>query len=184
MVYKVEDLPVFSYAEDFSAAVTAILARSTLRKNRNVYEQIVDANESITANLDEGFVQQSDDGFAKHVYYSKGSIAEVMRRLRRAARKGHVSIEDVARLEPMAEELGRMLGGFIKYLKQSGFKDRGRFQISQRRRPLRVARFTIEGFTIQDRGSRIEDRRSRIGDRGSRIPGSVDSLSGMIPRTL
>lgn len=58
-----------------------------------------------------------------------------MRRLRRAARKGHVSNEDVARLEPMAEELGRMLGGFIKYLKQSGFKDRGRFQASQRRHP-------------------------------------------------
>jgi len=27
--------------------------------------------------MDEGFEQGSDDGFAKYLYYSKGSIAEV-----------------------------------------------------------------------------------------------------------
>ena len=134
MVHRVEELPVFSRAEEFSAAVTAILERSTLRKNSNVYEQIVDANESITANMEEGFVQESDDGFARYLYYSKGSIAEVMRRLRRAARRGQVPKEDVARLAPQAEELGRMMGGFIKYLRESGFRDRGRFRASLLRR--------------------------------------------------
>jgi four helix bundle protein len=137
MVYKVEELPVFSYAQEFSNAVTAILQRSTLRKNSKVYDQIVDANESITANIDEGFVQQSDEGFAKFLYYSKGSIAEVMRRLRRASLRGHVSREEVAALQPKAEELGRMIGGFIKYLRKSGFKDRGCFRASQRRSPIR-----------------------------------------------
>ena len=105
-----------------------------MRKNSNVYEQIVDANESITANMEEGFVQESDDAFAKYLYYSKGSLAEVMRRLQRVARRGQVPAEDVARLEPKAEELGRMLGGFIKYLRQSGFRDRGRFRASSRHR--------------------------------------------------
>jgi four helix bundle protein len=137
MVYKVEELPVFSYAQEFSNAVTAILQRSTLRKNSKVYDQIVDANESITANIDEGFVQQSDEGFVKFLYYSKGSIAEVMRRLRRAALRGHVSREEVAALQPKAEELGRMIGGFIKYLRKSGFKDRGCFRASQRRSAIR-----------------------------------------------
>jgi len=102
-----------------------------------VYDQIVDANESITANIDEGFVQQSDEGFVKFLYYSKGSIAEVMRRLRRAALRGHVSREEVAALQPKAEELGRMIGGFIKYLRKSGFKDRGCFRASQRRSAIR-----------------------------------------------
>ena len=153
MAHKVDELPLFSFAEQFSAAVTAILQRSTLRKNSNVYDQIVDANESILANLDEGFDQQSDDAFAKYLYYSKGSIAEVMRRLRRAARRGQVASQDVARLQPQAEELGRMLGGFIKYLKQSGFKDRGCFRASQTR-----------ADRAGDQGSAIKDRRSRIKD--------------------
>lgn len=115
-------------------AVTEILNGSTLRRNSKIYDQIVEANESILANMDEGFDQESDDGFAKFLYYSKGSIAEVMRRLRRAAAKGQVAREEVAKLGPQAEELGRMLGGFIKYLRRSGFNDRGRFRASQHRR--------------------------------------------------
>ena len=134
---ELKNCPCFCVRRGFSAAVTAILKGSTLRKNSKVYDQIVDANESITANIDEGFVQQSDEGFAKFLYYSKGSIAEVMRRLRRASLRGHVSREEVAALQPKAEELGRMIGGFIKYLRKSGFKDRGCFRASQRRSPIR-----------------------------------------------
>jgi len=134
MAHRIDELPVFSYAQEFAASVTAILARSGLRRNSKVYEQIVDANESILANMDEGFDQESDDGFAKFLYYSKGSLAEVMRRLRRAAANGQISREDLATLDSKAEQLGRMLGGFIKYLRQSGFKDRGRFRASQSRR--------------------------------------------------
>jgi four helix bundle protein len=132
MAHKVEELPVFSFAE-FTVAVPEILARSTLRRNSKVYEQIVDANESILANMDEGFDQESDDAFAKFLYYSKGSLAEVMRRLRRAAAKGQVSRDELAKLDQKAEALGKMLGGFIKYLRRSGFKDRGRFRASQLR---------------------------------------------------
>jgi hypothetical protein len=38
---------------------------------------------------------------------------------------------DVSRLEAMAEPLGKQCGGFIKYLKRSGFKDRGRFRFDR-----------------------------------------------------
>jgi four helix bundle protein len=128
MAHKVEELPVFLEAQQFCAAVTAALQRSTIRRSSKPFKQIVDANESIVANMDEGFAQESDDGFAKYLYYSKGSIAEVMRRLRRASSKGDVDTHDVAQLHEAAETLGKMLGGFIKYLKRSGFKDRGRFR--------------------------------------------------------
>jgi four helix bundle protein len=112
--------------------VTDTLQRSTLRKHSQLYEQIDEANESVLSNMDEGFEQGSDDGFSKYLYYAKGSVAEVMRRTRRASAKGHIPPGDVARLEKMAEPLGRMLGGFIKYLKRSNFRDRGRFRASQR----------------------------------------------------
>ena len=131
MAHKVEELPLFSHAHEFTVAVTAILAGSTLRRNSKGYEQIVEANESILANLDEGFDQESDEAFAKFLYYSKGSVAEVMRRLKRAAAKSQVSRDDVAKLASSAEALGRMMGGFIKYLRKSVFKDRGRFRASQ-----------------------------------------------------
>jgi four helix bundle protein len=134
MAHKVEELPVFSLAQEFTIAVTAILDRSTLRRDSKLFEQIANANESILSNMDEGFDQESDDAFAKYLYYSKGSIAEVMRRLRRAAIRGQVQHDDVATLAPKADQIGRELGGFIKYLRRSGFKDRGRFRASQLRR--------------------------------------------------
>jgi four helix bundle protein len=134
MAHKVDELPVFSHAQEFTIAVTAILEASTLRRNSKQYEQIAEASESVLANMDEGFDQESDDAFARFLYYSKGSIAEVMRRLRRASMTGQVPAAAVAALDPKAEELGRMIGGFIKYLRQSGFRDRGRFRASQLRR--------------------------------------------------
>jgi len=133
MAHKVEELPVFLDAQEFTVAVTAILQHSSLRRNSKAYEQIAEANESILANMDEGFAQGSDDGFAKFLYYSKGSIAEVMRRLRRAAAKGIVPREAVAQLEPKADGIERQIGGLVKYLRTSGFKDRGRFRASQLR---------------------------------------------------
>jgi len=132
MAHKIDELPVFSKAQEFSVAVTAILARSKVRRDCDTYKQIVEANESILSNMDEGFEQGSDDGFAKYLYYSKGSIAEVMRRFRRAAAKGEVAKTDVDSLAALSEPLSKMLGGFIKYLKRSNFKDRGRFRAAQR----------------------------------------------------
>src|SRR5262249_6382881 len=127
MAHKVEELPVFQDAQEFCDAVTRTLKTLRVRRNSKTWEQIQEANDSVLANLDEGFEQESDDGFAKYVYYSKGSLEEVMRRLRRAARTHLTDCAAVDRLEPMAESLGKQMGGFIKYLKRSGFKDRGRF---------------------------------------------------------
>jgi four helix bundle protein len=133
MVHRLEELEIFQKAQEFCVAVTATLQRSRLRKNSDRYNQIVDANDSILSNMDEGFEQGSDDGFAKYLYYSKGSVAEVMRRFRRACAKGDVASTDIDALGELAEPLGKMFGGFIKYLKRSGFKDRGRFRASQQR---------------------------------------------------
>ena len=129
MAHKVEELEVFGEAQKFCVAVTALLNRSSMRRDSKPFKQIVDANESILANMDEGFVQESDDAFAKFLYYSKGSIAEVMRRLRRAAATGQVDPDGVKLLIEHAELIGKMLGGFIKYVKRTGFKDRGRFRL-------------------------------------------------------
>src|SRR5689334_9564849 len=129
MAHRIEDFPVFRDAQTFCAAVSRTLKASRVRKGSNAYNQIEDANDSIIANMDEGFAQGSDDGFAKYLYYSKGSVEEVMRRLKRAASNDLVPAADIRALEPMADSIGKQLGGLIKYLKKSGFKDRGRYRI-------------------------------------------------------
>jgi len=138
MAHKIEEFPVFRDAQTFCVAVSEALKRSQLRKGSNAYKQIDDASDSILANMSEGFAQESDDGFAKYLYYSKGSVQEVIRRLKRAAARQRVPADLVSRLEEMAEPICKQLGGLIKYLKRSAFKDRGRFrQKGTARRPRR-----------------------------------------------
>ena len=87
MAKKVEELPVFGRAIKFWLAVNAIIERPQVRRNRRRYEQISEANDSITSHLREGFELPSDAAFANFVAYSKGSVGEVIMRLDSAHQK-------------------------------------------------------------------------------------------------
>jgi four helix bundle protein len=134
MAKTVEELPIFKKATEFSVAVDAILERPAFGRNRKHREQIAEANESITANMREGFEQSTDDGFASYLYTAKGSLGEVLARLARAKRKRWLTAEELSAIDVQGEELGKMLGGFIKYLARSGFKNRGRHTARQLRK--------------------------------------------------
>jgi len=65
---------------------------------------------------------------AKFLYTAKGSVAEVVARLRIAQRSGLIGPDEWSRCAAMGDEIGRMLGGGIKYLARCDWKDRGRFK--------------------------------------------------------
>jgi four helix bundle protein len=94
----------------------------------NSATQIDDANASIMANIAEGFEQSTDAHVAKFLYTAKGSVAEVIARLRHAQRSGLIGPDECSRCVAMGDEIGRMLGGWIKYLARCDWKDRGRFK--------------------------------------------------------
>ena len=125
MANKLEELPIYHKAEAFWIAVNAILDRPRLRRDRKLHEQISEANDSITSNMVEGFEQGTDRAFAHFLTHSKASLAEVLKRLKQAYFKKHISKEELDERLPAGEELGKMLGGFIKYLRRSDWDDRG-----------------------------------------------------------
>ena len=129
MADTLEELPVYSKARAFSLAVTAISARPEFGRNRKLRDQIVAANESILANMAEGFEQSTDAVLANYLYTSKGSVAEVVTRLKGAQRLGWVTAAEWSQLAALGSEIQRMLGGWIKYLKRCDWKDRGRFGV-------------------------------------------------------
>jgi four helix bundle protein len=126
MAKNIKELPVYIKACDFGVAVTAILCSPGLRKDHQHRKQISEALDSMQANMEEGFEQGTDRAFAKYLTTSKGSVGEIIGHLRRARQKGYVSAAELNTLVPQGEELGRMLGGFIKYLHNCDWKDRGR----------------------------------------------------------
>ena len=99
--------------------------RPAFRRNSKLRNQIVGANDSIGANLEEGFEQGTDRAFARYVTIAKGSLGETLGHLRRAYRKKCMTQGELQELIVLGEALGKMLGGFIKYLQRSDFKDRG-----------------------------------------------------------
>jgi len=125
MAKKVEELPVYHKAVAFWSAVNAILESPRLRKDRRLHEQIADANDSITSNIVEGFEQTTDRAFANFLTHSKASLAEVLARLKQAHFKKCISEDQLNPQLASGEELGKMLGGFIKYLRRTDWDDRG-----------------------------------------------------------
>jgi four helix bundle protein len=120
MANKVEELPLCSKVREFWVAVSAILERPGLRNDRDLHGQIERANDSIHANLQEGFEQPTDAFFADCVFIAKGSAAEVMARAQEARGKGHITDQDLRQILELGEPLGKMMGGFIKIPERLG----------------------------------------------------------------
>ena len=130
MARRLEELPLYSKVLEFWDAVAAILRMSQVRRNRKLFEQIDSANDSIDSNMKEGFERPTDAAFANCVNTAKGSVEEVVTRIRQARKKGLVSDAELAKVEELGGPLGKMMGGFIKYLRASGFTDRGRHHVA------------------------------------------------------
>ena len=125
MARKVEDLPIHSKVVAFWGAVNALLDNPKLGRDRDLHGQISRANDSIPSNMVEGFEQGTDRAFANFLTHSKGSLAEVLKRLKQAYFKRYITDEELQPHLVAGEELGKMLGGFIKYLRRCDWKDRG-----------------------------------------------------------
>jgi four helix bundle protein len=125
MAHKIEELPVYSKVSEFWGAVNAVLDKPAVRKDCDLHGQLSRANDSIGSNMVEGFEQGTDRAFANYLTYSKGSLAEVLKWLKKAYFKRYITAVELERFVAAGEELGKMLGGFIKYLRRCDWTDRG-----------------------------------------------------------
>ena len=128
MAKKLEDLLVYQRAQHLDVAISAILQRPCWRRFRKLHGQLSASAESIGANIEEGFEQPTDRSFAHFLGIAKGSATETAGHLRRAVRRRCVSGLEAAPLIDLAQEIARMLGGFIRYLDRSDYRDRGRYK--------------------------------------------------------
>jgi four helix bundle protein len=125
MAKDFEDLLIWKKALQFWEAVNPLLERPEFGKNYDLKNQIRDAIDSVISNIPEGFEQPTDRSFAQYLYRSKASAAEVRARLLLAWRRGLIGPTEYAKCSAIGIELGKMLAGFIKYLRRSDRKDRG-----------------------------------------------------------
>jgi four helix bundle protein len=121
---SLEDLLVYQKAALAADAVSALLKRAALIKDRRLHEQLGAASERVGSLIAEGFGQSTDRHFAEYLYRARGSSKEVRNQLRVALGRGHISEEEQSRFADRYIEIEKMLTGLIRHLKAEDRQDR------------------------------------------------------------
>jgi len=95
-----------------------VTATSRFSKDFSLRGQIQRAAVSVISNIAEGFSRQTDKEFVQFLHIAKGSISEVQSQLYVALDLCYVSQEEFDDLYKRADEVARLISGFIRYLKE------------------------------------------------------------------
>jgi len=105
-------LIVWQKAMAFSKTVYALVRQFPVDERFALSDQVRRAVVSIASNIAEGCGRASNKDYAHFLAIARGSLYETMTQLEMAQSLGY--IEDLSEIEPLAEEIGRMLGSLLK----------------------------------------------------------------------
>ena len=115
-IKRFEDIQAWQRAREFNKAIYAVTGEGAFAKDFALRDQIRRAAISVMLNIAEGFARRSNKEFSRFLFIAHGSTAEVQSALYIAKDLGYVSPDQFTTLYQDADEISRMLSGFIKYL--------------------------------------------------------------------
>jgi four helix bundle protein len=121
-IQKFEDILAWQKARELTKEVYAHAKTGAFAKDFGLRDQIQRASVSIMGNVAEGFDRGGDKEFRQFLSISKGSCGEVKSHLYVALDQQYVNSTQFNRLYNSADEVGRLLAGFVAYLKQSDLR--------------------------------------------------------------
>jgi len=116
-IERFEDVEAWKKARALVKAIYKATDASAFRKDWALRDQIRRAAISIMSNIAEGFSRQTDKEFVQFLFIAKGSVSEVQSQLYTASDVGYLPEEQFSTLYAAADEVARLLSGFIRYLK-------------------------------------------------------------------
>ncbi len=94
---KYQELIAWQRAEAFKEIVVTLLEASPAARNDWPYRnQLLQATQSVAANIAEGFLRDSPGDFRRHLAFALGSLGEAEVRLRDGIRLGYFQADDCA----------------------------------------------------------------------------------------
>jgi len=121
-IVRFEDIEAWKKARELTKIIYEVTAQGKLATDFSLRDQLRRASTSIMANIAEGFERDGNKEFRQFLATAKGSVGEVKALLYVALDAGLASSEQVNRIMTLAEETSRILGGFLRYLKDSDKK--------------------------------------------------------------
>lgn len=116
-IQKFEDIDAWQKARALTREVYAVTADGAFAKDFGLRDQIRRAAVSVMSNIAEGFDRGGVREFIQFLFIAKGSAAEVQAQLYVALDAGYIKREQFRDLYDLAGDTGRVIGGFIRYLK-------------------------------------------------------------------
>jgi four helix bundle protein len=127
-----EEIEGWQMARRLTFEIYGVSKKTPFAKDFGVQKQIRDASVSVMANIAEGFERSGSGEFQQFLAIAKGSTGEVISHLYVALDQGYIDHEEFRRLEKVARDTGRKIGGLMSYLRQSNLKG-PKFKITKKR---------------------------------------------------
>ena len=121
-IERFEDLEGWKKGRELARLVYEVTAIGEFARDFGLRDQIRRAAVSVLSNIAEGFERDGNKELRQFLTVAKGSAGEVKAQLYVALDAGFIDQEQFSRLCSMATEVGKLMGGFIRYLGSSGYK--------------------------------------------------------------
>ena len=123
-IERFEDIVSWQRARELTREIYGCSKVGAFARDFGLCDQIQRASVSTMANIAEGFERGGDKEFIQFLSTSKGSCGELRSHLYVALDQKYVSQQVFADLYSKADEVSRLIGGFMTYLKESELRGR------------------------------------------------------------
>ncbi len=123
---RFEDIDAWKKARELTREVYAASKDEPFSRDFALRNQIRKATISVMSNIAEGFERGGTREFIQFLSIAKASAGEVQSQLYIALDQGYLSEDACRRVMSLAEETGRIIGGLMKYLRQTSMKGQKR----------------------------------------------------------
>lgn len=123
-INRFEDLQIWQKARELCRLIHQITQGKKFAQDYFLKKQILSSSGSTMDNIAEGFERGGNKEFIQFLAIAKGSAAEVRSQLYRAIDQEYIDQPTFDQLYRLSEEISKMTGSFIDYLKQSTHKGR------------------------------------------------------------
>jgi len=129
-----EDIDSWTKSRDLCREIYSITKTGDFSHDFDLRSQIRKAAISAMSNIAEGFERSGTKEFIQFLAVAKGSVGEVMSQLYVAFDQNYITKSQFKQLYNLASETSKLIGGLMKYLKNSTIKG-SKFKDDRRPQP-------------------------------------------------
>jgi len=122
-IERFEDIEAWKKARKLAQKIYKITGSGEFAKDWTLKDQVRRASISIMSNIAEGYGRKTDKEFIQFLYIAMGSIFELQSQIYMALDLSYMSKEEFKDIFTTSNEVTKLIGGFIKYLKKTKTTD-------------------------------------------------------------